>query len=244
MYSSVNPAVLKQQNMKTQKFKSLCLTMMLFMLVLGAQAHALWIHTASKSEIGIEHPYKIYYADYHENAIEPVAKWYSDVKEFELWLISPTGKKTKLETTATEEYFEGSFTPEESGEYRMQISHTADPGDSKTAYQFNAYAQIWVGKGKAPALPDSELVLLRKAKSDVLEVLFKGSSLPESELGILGPDSETQELKTGKKGKVNASLDAKGVYFAEVTHTEKLPENDPSGLKAIWRCATQAIEIE
>lgn len=230
--------------MNTPTLKSLCLTLMLFMLVIGAQAHALWIHTASKSEIGQEHPYKVYYADYHENAIEPVDKWYSDVREFELWLISPSGKKTKLEPAATAEYFEGSFIPEEEGEYRMQISHTADPGDSKTAYQFNAYAQIWVGKGKAPALPDSDLALVRKAKAGELEVLYKGKALPEGDIAILGPDAEAQELKTGKKGKVKADLDRQGVYFAEATHTEKLPENDPSGLKAIWRCATQAIEIQ
>ncbi|WP_146260411.1 DUF4198 domain-containing protein [Algoriphagus chordae] len=230
--------------MKTISLKSLSLTLMLTMLIVGVQAHALWIHTASTSELGQAHPYKVYYADYHENAIEPVAKWYSDVKEFELWLISPSGKKTKLEPTATNEYFEGSFTPDEKGEYRLQISHTADPGDSKTAYQFNAYAQVWVGKGKAAAIPDSDLALVRDAKSSDLEVLYKGKALAEGDIAILGPDAETQELKTGKKGKASAALDAKGIYFAEATHTEKLPENDPSGLKAIWRCATQAIEID
>lgn len=217
--------------------------MMLFMLVIGVKAHALWIHTSSKSEIGKEHPYKVYYADYHENAIEPVAKWYSDVKEFELWLISPSGKKTKLDPTATDEFFEGSFTPEEEGEYRMQISHTADPGDSKTAYQFNAYAQIWVGKGKVPSLPETDLALVRNVKSTDLKVLYKGKALPEGDIVILGPNAVSQELKTGKRGKASAKLNAHGLYFAEATHTEKLQENDPSGLQAIWRCATQAIEI-
>ena len=230
--------------MKVTSLKSLCLTLMLTMLIVGVQAHALWIHTSSKSEIGQAHPYKVYYADYHENAIEPVAKWYSDVKEFELWLISPSGKKTKLQPTATAEYFEGSFTPEEEGEYRLQITHTADPGDSKTAYQFNAFAQVWVGKGKAPSLPESDLALVRNAKSSDLEVLYKGKALPEGDIAILGPDAEIQELKTGKKGKANLDLTTKGTYFAEATHTEKLPENDPSGLKAIWRCATQAIQVD
>ena len=218
--------------------------MMLFMLVIGVKAHALWIHTSSTSEIGKKHSYKVYYADYHDNAIEPVAKWYSDVKEFELWLISPSGKKTKLDPTATETYFQGSFIPDEEGQYTMQISHTADPAGSKTAYQFNAYAQICVGKEKAAVQPVSDLVLVRNPKSSDLEVLYKGKALPEGELAILGPDEETQELKTGKKGKVKADFEKRGTYFVEVTHTEKLPVNDPSGLQAIWRCATQAIEIE
>lgn len=218
--------------------------MLLTMLIVGVQAHALWIHTASKAEKGTAHPYKIYYADYHENAIEPVADWYSDVKEFELWLISPSGKKTKLEPTATAEYFEGSFVPEEDGEYRMEISHTADPGDSKTAYQFNAYAQVWVGKGKSKAKVDTDLALIKNAKSSEYEVLYKGKPLAEGDVIVLDPNAESHELKTDKKGKASLNLTAKGVYFAEATHTEKLPENDPSGLKSIWRCATQAIEIE
>lgn len=33
-----------------------------------------------------------------------------------------------------------------------------------------------------------------------------------------------------------------GKYFAEVTKTEKLEKDDPSGLKAIWRCATQVVD--
>ncbi|WP_192346877.1 DUF4198 domain-containing protein [Algoriphagus sp. Y33] len=223
--------------------KSFCLTLMLMMLIVSVQAHALWIHTASNAEKGKEHPYRIYYADYHENAIEAVANWYSDVKEFELWLISPSGKKTRLEPTATVEYFEGTFLPEEEGEYRMEISHTADPGDSKTAYQFNAYAQVWVGKGKSKAKVDTDLALIKNANSSEYELLYKGKPLAEGDVMVLGPNAETQELKTGKKGKVSLDLANKGVYFAEATHTEKLPENDPSGLKAIWRCATQAIEI-
>ncbi|WP_057939409.1 hypothetical protein [Algoriphagus resistens] len=229
--------------MNTQNLKFLYLTIMFFMIVAGVQAHALWIHTSSKAKKGEEHPYRIYYADYHENAIEPVANWYSDVKEFELWLISPSGKKTKLEPTATDEYFRGAFVPEEDGEYRLEISHTADPGESKTAYQFNAYAQIWVGKGKSKANVENDLALIKGQKSSEYEVLFKGNPLPDGELLVLGPDAKTQELKTGKNGKTGIDLSETGIYFAEATHTEKLPENDPSGLKAIWRCATQAIEV-
>lgn len=230
--------------MKGRLLKSLCLTLMLTMLVLGVKAHALWIHTASSAEKGKEHPYKIYYADYHESAIEPVAAWYSDVKEFELWLISPSGKKTKLEPIARSEYFEGSFVPDEEGEYRMQISHIANPGDSKTAYQFNAYAQLWVGKGISKKKVKPELALIRDGNSSTCEVLFKGKPLVGGEVNVLGPDAETQVVKTGKRGKTRLDLKAKGIYFAEVSYTEQLAENDTSGLKAIWRCATQVIQVD
>lgn len=230
--------------MNTSILKPLLLTIMLTMLIVGVQAHALWIHTKSTAEKGIPHTYKIYYADYHEKAIEPVAKWYSDLKEFELWLISPSGKKIRLESTATQEYFEGSFIPEEDGEYRMEISHTADPEESLTSYQFNTYAQVWVGKGKSMAKVETDLALIRDANSSTYEVLYKGKPLDEAELIVLGPKSKVQELKTSKNGKVSVDLTEKGIYFIEATYTQQLSENDSSGLKAIWRCATQVITVD
>ncbi|EPR66436.1 hypothetical protein ADICYQ_4570 [Cyclobacterium qasimii M12-11B] len=217
---------------------------MLSLLAFSAQAHALWIHTSSNTEIGKTHDFKVYYADYHENAIEALADWYSDVEDFELWLISPSGKKTKLETKAKEDHFEGSFAVEEKGEYQLQISHTAKVLKGTTAYQFNAYAQVWSGKGKKVSKQQRDLSLSRKQKSSSFQVNYKGNALADASINVLGPDKENKEILTGKKGKAKATMERKGKYFAEVTYTDQLNAGDPSGLKAIWRCATQVIEVE
>ena len=230
--------------MKKLTTKTVYLTLLLSLLAFGTQAHALWIHTSSTTEIGKRHYFKVYYADYHENAIEAVADWYSDVEDFELWLISPAGKKTKLDPTAKADHFEGSFLAEEKGQYQLQISHTARVLKGTTAYQFNAYAQVWSGNGKKVSKQETDLSLVRKPKSGTFLVNYKGNALADATINVLGPDKENQEIITGKKGQAKAAMEGNGKYFAEVTYTDKLKAGDSSGLKAIWRCATQAIEIE
>ncbi|WP_339925483.1 hypothetical protein [uncultured Cyclobacterium sp.] len=230
--------------MKKLTFNTVYLTLLLLLFAFGAQAHALWIHTSSTTEIGARHDFKVYYADYHENAIEAVADWYSDVQDFELWLISPSGKKTKLEPIANEDHFEGSFAVEEKGEYQLQISHTAKVLKGTTAYQFNAYAQVWAGKGKKVSKQQKDLSLTRNPKSSVFLVKYKDDALADAPINVLGPENEVQKIITGKKGKASANMQENGKYYAEVTYTDKLNAGDPSGLKAIWRCATQVIEME
>ena len=230
--------------MKNSTFNTVCLTLLLSLFAIAAQAHALWIHTSSTTELGNTHEFKVYYADYHEDAIESVADWYSDVEDFELWLISPSGIKTKLEPLAKEAHFEGSFKVEEKGEYQLQISHTAKVLKGTTAYQFNAFAQVWAGKGKAVSKQARDLSLTRKPNSSTFQVNYKNNVLPDASINVLGPDKENQEFLTGKKGKAKLDMDSKGKYFVEVTYTDKFKATDTSGLKAIWRCATQVIEVE
>jgi uncharacterized GH25 family protein len=228
--------------MKNTFLKSMVLTLLVGLLVSSAHAHALWIHTSSTTELGKTHAFKVYYADYHEDAIEDVADWYSDVEDFELWLISPSGKRRKLDKVARKDHFEGAFVAEEKGEYQLQISHTAKVLKGTTAYQFNASAQVWVGKGKAELNEHTDLMLSRNPKSSKFNVSYKGEPLPEATINLLGPDNSSLDFITGKKGKAKAEMNGSGKYFAEVTKTEKLKKDDPSGLKAIWRCATQVIE--
>ncbi|AEL25530.1 hypothetical protein [Cyclobacterium marinum] len=228
--------------MKHISIKSLVLSLLLGLMASSVYAHALWIHTSSTAELGQTHSFKVYYADYHEDAIEDVADWYSDVEEFELWLISPSGKRSKLNKIARKDHFEGSFIADEKGEYQLQISHTAKVLKGTTAYQFNASAQVWAGKGKADLMEQTDLMLTRDPKSTKFNVSYKGQPLPEATINILSPDKNSQDLITGKKGKAKAEMKGSGKYFAEVTKTEKLEKDDPSGLKAIWRCATQVVD--
>lgn len=229
--------------MKNTSIKSLILSLLFVLLASSLHAHALWIHTSATTALGKTHAFKVYYADYHENAIEDVADWYSDVEDFELWLISPSGKRIKLDKVARKDHFEGSFVAEEKGEYQLQISHTAKVLKGTTAYQFNASAQVWVGKGKADLTEQTELMLSRNPKSSKFNVSYKGEPLPDATINILGPDNNSLDYTTGKKGKAKTEMNGSGKYFAEVTKTEKLKKDDPSGLKAIWRCATQVIEM-
>ena len=212
--------------------------------VSGVQAHALWIHTASKAELGKAHKFTIYYADYNEKAIEKVDDWYSDVSDFELYAVSPSGKRSKLSYEKGEENAKGSFIPEEEGVYRLEIGHNSKTEPGKTVYQFNAVAYVHAGKATGTAGFESAPDLVLAPKAGGYQVLLSGAPLADSEVGVLGPDGKSVALKTDSKGFFASDLTTTGTYFIEATTYKELPKNDPSGMKAIWRCATQVLVVE
>jgi uncharacterized GH25 family protein len=58
-------------------------------------AHSLWIETAATGEKNKDQEIKIFYGEYSHQLIEPVEKWYSDVSEFKLFVISPKPRKDR-----------------------------------------------------------------------------------------------------------------------------------------------------
>ena len=99
-------------------------------------AHALWIETASSGKLGQKHAVKVFYGEFVANERDSVAKWYSDVKDFSLWLVGPDQKKVQLSLTPGTNYIETSFTPEQNGGYTLLISHEAKELGGATKYHF------------------------------------------------------------------------------------------------------------
>lgn len=228
-----------------KNIKTTFLPLLLLVLTIGSvQAHALWIHTASQAKVGEAHEFTVYYADYDEGAVEKIDDWYSDVNSFQIFAVSPSGKRTPLTYQKGSDHVKGSFTPEEEGLYRLEIGHSSKTEAGGTLYQFNAVAYVQAGKKSKQAdfaqAPD--LVLVPK-KGNSYQVLLSGKPLADSDVVILAPSGETAELKTDAKGEFATKLDEKGAYYIEATTYRELEKNDPSGLKAVWRCATQVVTL-
>lgn len=217
-------------------------------------AHALYIDTKTTGKAGKEQEVKIYYSEFADGTVEKVADWYSDVKDFQLWLIHPDGKKTTLETTAHEDHFTAHFTPQSKGTYRLEISHTAeDPGEN-TAYQFNTFAHVYVGK-QAVELPltadGPELYLLEKpqakknANAKTFVTYFKGQPKGGVTATLFLPSGETKEVVSNADGLVEVELPENGTYFIEATtyHENEAGRTKKAPFEAVWRCATQKIEV-
>lgn len=70
----------------------------LFMLVASPQlfAHALWIETKATGTKGKAQEISIYFGEFSDNDITKADKWFSDLKDFSLVVISPSKKETKL----------------------------------------------------------------------------------------------------------------------------------------------------
>ncbi|MDT0686032.1 hypothetical protein [Autumnicola psychrophila] len=238
--------------MKTTR-STLLLFSFLFLNALIAHAHALVIDTEDRAVPGKEQEVKIYYSEFADGSIEKVVDWYSNVAEFQLYLVQPNGERVKLKTTAHEDHFTAAFTPEKEGAYRLEIAHTAeDPGDG-TAYQFNAFANIWAGNSSGP-LPvtkeNPELSLVEEHQSKdsgvrTFKTYFKGEPKEGITATVFMPSGKKIEVKSNSEGVITFNLEEKGAHFIEATtydeneagQTEKAPYT------ATWRCATQKVEL-
>jgi hypothetical protein len=237
--------------MKNTKY-SFLLVVFLFLTAGSAHAHALYIDTNPEGQTGNKHEVKVFYSEFADRKAEKVTDWYSNLAGFELWLVHPNGKRTKLSTTAHEDHYSADFTPEKNGAYRLEISHLAeDPGDG-TAYQFNAFASVIVGgKGKMiPVTAESpELVLAEELQqTDFSKRMFKTYFKGEPKAGVTAtlflPSGGIREVKSNSDGILEIPLDEKGIYFLEATtyHEDESGETKKAPYQSLWRCATQKIE--
>src|SRR5690554_295343 len=241
--------------MKSNNRKAALSTLLLLVTLSWSYAHALYIETSSQGKAGQRQEVKVYYSEFADGTVEKVADWYSDVKEFQLWLIHPDGQKTALETTAQEDHFTANFVPEKKGTYRLEISHTAEDPGEKTAYQFNTFAQVTVGK-KASEIPltnsGPELYLLEKpqpkknAGSKTFVTYFKGEPMGGISATVFLPSGKTKEVESNSEGLLPIEFSEKGTYFIEATtfHEKEAGKTKKSPYESVWRCATQKLEIE
>ena len=228
------------------KIKISVLSLMLTAFALGnVQAHALWIHTGSVARLGEAHEFTVFYADYHEGAIEKVEDWYSDVNTFKIFLVGPSGKRTPLVYQKASDHVKGSFIPEEEGLYRLEIGHSSKTEPGKTLYQFNAVAYVQVGRKNKQAdfaqAPD--LILVPQKGDNTYQVLLSGKPLAEGEVSVLAPSGQQTTFTTDTKGEFTAKLNGAGDYYIEATTYKELEKNDESGLAAVWRCATRVVTL-
>src|SRR5690606_2888900 len=232
---------------------AIILSALMLLVNLGwSHAHALYIDTDTQGKLGKEQEVKIYYSEFADGTVEKVADWYSDVKDFQLWLIHPDGKQTALETTAHEDHFTAHFTPQSKGSYRLEISHTAEDPGEETAYQFNTFAHVYVGKkpSELPLTVDGpDLYLLEKpqakenAQTRTFVAYFKGKPTAGVTATLFLPSGESHEVVSDAKGLVNVELPAKGTYFMEATtyHENESGRTKKAPYESVWRCATQKI---
>lgn len=217
------------------------------------QAHALWIQTAPTGATGKEQPIKIVYSEPGQNP-EKLSGWYSDVKEFELWLTAPDGKKEKLVTVAGEDSFTSKFTPAQEGIYTVSVGHTAKEPGGKTVYQFNASALVKVGKaaaGNDAALNKNDLSIfadpLKEGKVNKplsLITLYKSAPGEKVNVTVSSPSGWSKQIETNEKGVAEFTPIWPGTYYIEASKSWK--ESGTQGGKdysAFWRAATLLVNV-
>lgn len=215
-------------------------------------AHALWIETKPTGKIGQKQNIKVFYGEYAANERDSVAKWYSDVKEFTLWLIGPGQQKTQLILAAGDNYFESSFTPEKNGAYTLVVSHEARELGGTTKYHFLSSATVSVGKILAPVADNPNALKLHVAgalsakvnKPLQLQAFLRDAAAKGKVVSVFSPNGWSRELTTNEDGLVEFIPLWAGRYVFEVTDTDRTPgQHHGKDYKASWKGATYSLEI-
>lgn len=216
-------------------------------------AHALWIQTAPVGKAGQKQTIRIIYAEPGETP-EKIKEWYSDVKDFELWLTGPDNEKVKLSTTAGEDAYTADFTPAKDGVYTLSVGHTSKDLGGKTVYQFNASALVRVGKapeGNNPKNNGNELSVFadqsqqyRINKPVRLQTFYKSTASEKLYVSVASPSGWSKQVETDANGVAEFTPIWPGTYFIEASKNWKeegqLHGKDYTGF---WRAATLLVDV-
>lgn len=230
------------------------LTSLLFIgLVANAFGHALWIQTNSTGQKGKKQTVRIVYAEPGDTP-EKLGDWYSDVKSFDLWLISPDQQKTKLTVTPGADNYTAEFTPEQDGVYTLAVGHAAKDLGGTTKYQFNATAAVTVGRTKSAAVAspnDLNVAVMQPGGSYKvgqpvkLAGVFKAKPSEKLQIAVHSPSGWNREITTNTDGQAEFTPLWPGRYYVEASKTEKeTGEQGGKTYQSVWRCATYILDVD
>jgi hypothetical protein len=194
-----------------------------------ASAHAIWIQSDPKASKNKAHEVKVFYGEYPSGETDSTAKWYSDLKDLEVWVTSPSQRRTKLELKDLSTHLATSFIPDEDGLYYISTVHATKDLGGTTKYEFSSLVPILSGKaGMSPGpVPAASIAVVSEPKlyrdDEVIELqVRKGTeAFSQAEVLIMSPEGWIKTLKTDAHGKVSFHPQSKGRYVIEASEFKK-----------------------
>lgn len=242
--------------------KNLLITLLLLLSANYTFAHFMWIETSPSGKLNQKHEVKVYFGEYTYGVTEKVEEEaFGKMKNFEVWIIGPSGEKSKLQMQPAANFYSGSFSPSSKGTYTVVLNNNKVDVIDYTQYNFGIFkthyhstARIDVGTGApATAAANNEGITIvdvtgkahAKGGEAVLKVLYKGEPLKENELTAFISVQWSKKLYTDKDGLVRLSLPWDSVYVFEATKKEELPGTyNGKEYQFIWHCATYRIAAD
>lgn len=234
------------------------LTLTIALLVLSISntfAHAFWMETSPSGKKGQAQEVRIYFGEYADKDITPVADWFSDTKNFTLVLVTPDKKEVKLTVTPAKDHYKAHFTPDQEGVYTVVMQHTVKDVYHGKLLDYNSSATVQVGNASAgndPAHNTNAIGIHTPAKSAyqkdkaiTLQTFLDKQPARSKEVEVVAPNGWGRKLYTDSTGKASFTPIWPGRYMVEVTNTEK-KEGEFNGKKyeATWKCATYCVEVK
>lgn len=241
--------------MKSKTFKFI--TFAFFMLFAAPQifAHALWIDTKATGTKGKAQEISVYFGEFSENDITKADKWFSDLKDFSLVVISPSKKEIKLTAKALDNKYQAFFTPDEDGVYTVVMHHKVKDVYGTMVLDYNSSANVVVGNkttgntitsntNKIAVFSENADIAKKDAKITGV-ASYDGAIAKEAKIKVIAPNGWEKELWTNHKGEFSFTPIWSGNYMVEYAYTEKA-SGDHNGKKydEIWKMATYQITVK
>lgn len=241
--------------MKSKTFKLITFAFLMLFATPQLFAHALWIETKATGTKGKAQEISIYFGEFSENDITKADKWFSDLKDFSLVLVSPSKKETKLTSKALDNKYQAFFTPDEDGVYTIVMQHTVKDVYGTMKLDYNSSATVVVGNktaGNSIASNTNKIAVFSEnadaAKKDTKitgVASYEGAIAKETKIKVIAPNGWEKELWTNEKGEFSFTPIWPGNYMVEFAYTEKAAgEHNGKKYDEIWKMATYLISVK
>ena len=240
------------------KSNTLKIVSFLFLMLFAAPqlfAHALWIDTKATGTKGKAQEISVYFGEFSDNDITKADKWFSDLKDFSLVVISPSKKETKLTSKALDNKYQAFFTPDEDGVYTIVMHHTVGDVYGTMKLDYNSSATVVVGNKSAGnlATANNNKISVFSENADVakknavinVSALYEGAIAKSQKIKVIAPNGWEKELWTNDKGEISFTPIWSGNYMVEFAYTEKSTgEHNGKKYDEIWKMATYQIAVK
>lgn len=231
-----------------------CLFTLFFLSsVLFASAHALWIETGVKGAKGKSHNVKIFFGEYAENERDTVSKWFSNLKEVQVFVTAPDGSKKQLTLTDAVNHYSSSFTPDQQGTYIVSLAHTVADVYGTNKLEYYATATVLVGGVDNKGLRNATTLALQPAndeiagkKEAVVEVYKNSQALANAKVEVASPDGWVKAVHANTNGQASFIPFSSGMHMLEVIHSDKTASGTHNGknFQSVTHIVTHCVYVK
>lgn len=222
-------------------------------------AHFMWVETNPNGKIGQKQEVKVFFGEYNYGITEKVGEEaFNKMKDFDVWVVSPAGEKTKIDMKPGDVFYSGSFEPKTNGTYTVVMNNNKidvidytqyDFGIFKTHYHATAKVEVGNSASETAAVNNDGMAVVDMTKKvhaqngeAVFKILYKGQPLKEAEVTVFITDQWAKKVYTDENGVIKFSLPWGVKYIMEVTKKEEVAgKYNGKDYQFIWHCATYTI---
>lgn len=235
-------------------FKKYLIVALLVLSISKLSAHAIWLETNTTGQIGKAQDVLVFLGEYGDNERDSLQNWFSNTKDFELFLIAPDGTRKKLNATPNGNSFKASFTPEVAGTYTLSIDHTIKDIYGGNKIRYSALGTVKVNKtatGADNLKQNKGLVVVVADKAhkvnaaENVKLLYNTSAAPHGGAVTVQSPAGWSKKFEAKNGEVTFSPFWAGRYMLEGTYSEKEKgTHEGAEYTGVWHCVTYCLDVE